>query len=333
MVKQKGRRLIAAELVCLLMMLSGCSNTDVPPAAYSSHSEAAVLSSSAASSGAESIVSSGLDGDTESAVQIPPSPPATSNVDEPSDNPYLNQLIADTIAKFATPEMTEYEKAKAAFDYMITSTVLDEPIGLDLWRIHEGSEMPLSFVENRSVSVLQYGVGMCEDYAAAFTMLLRGLGLEAEYLPGLTYSLEGQLVDHAWVVAKVDGVWYHLDCQLEDNISRHGAIRYRYFMKSDATMAGSHRWGQNLIDAAILFPEQNAEIEAQFLYLPCPQDNSSPARQTFEEAPAPDIPALTADAAEQIAAYEHENGALPPLALNIIPPVFGLEGYGPPDQG
>lgn len=332
MVRQKGRRLTAAVLVCLLVVLCGCDSVDIPFAVSSSRSESSEPLSSDTSSEMETIVSGEPDDDTESTVQIPLLPPATSNVDEPSGNPYLSKLIADTIAKFATPEMTEYEKAKAAFDYMIANTVLDEPIGLDLWRIHEGGETPLSFVENRSVSVLQSGVGMCEDYAAAFTMLLRELGLEAEYVPGLTYSLEGHLVDHAWVVAKVDGIWYHLDCQLEDNISRHGAIRYRYFMKSDATMAGSHRWGQNLIDSRLLTSQQNEEIAARFLMPTCPQDHPSPARQSFNESPAPDVATLTAEAAEQIAAYEREHGTLPPLTLDIIPPVFGLEGYGPPDE-
>lgn len=323
MVNPKCRRRIAAILFFLLMMFGGCSNADI----------SSIGSVSEVPSSAPSEPSPHPPADVASSEAEPtPSLPAQES-GSPSENPYLNTLIADTISKFAMPKMTEYERAKAAFDYIIANTVLDEPIGLDLWRTHGDSETPLSFVENRSLSVLQYGVGMCEDYAAAFTMLLRGLGLEAEYVPGLTYSLEGHLVDHAWTVAKIDGVWYHLDCQLEDNISRHGAIRYRYFMKSDATMTGSHRWGQNLIDSRLLTSQQNKEIAERFLMPACPQDYSSPARQTFDESPAPDVAALTAEAAEQIAAYQRENGALPPLTLDIIPPVFGLEGYGPPNQG
>lgn len=77
---------------------------------------------------------------------------------------------------------------------------------------------------------------MCEDYAAALTLLLREMGLEAAYVPGLTYSAEGNLVDHAWTLVKVDGVWYHLDSQLEDAISRRGSVGYRYFLR------GTGRW-------------------------------------------------------------------------------------------
>ena len=244
---------------------------------------------------------------------------------------YIDQAVRETAAKFVEPGMSEYERAKAAFDYMIETTNLTEPVGLDLWRIRgNGDEQP-SYVESRSLSVLLYGIGMCEDYAAAFTMLLRGAGLEAEYVPGLTYSTEGALVDHAWAVAKIDGVWYHLDCQLEDNISRHGAIRYRYFMKSDATMAASHRWGQNLIDSRLLTAEQNEEIARDYIPPACPQDYPTPSRHTFTAVSMPDVEAIKAEIDAEFREYELVHGPLEPLELNIIPPVFALDGYGPPD--
>ncbi|MDR2932920.1 MAG: hypothetical protein LBV27_07410 [Oscillospiraceae bacterium] len=245
---------------------------------------------------------------------------------------YIEQVAQEVAAGIAEPGMSEYERAKAAFDYMIASTNLVKPIGLDLWRIRsaDGAPQP-SYVENRALSVLLYGVGMCEDYAAGFTMLLRGMGLEAEYVPGLTYSTEGALVDHAWVVAKIDGTWYHLDCQLEDNISRHGAIRYRYFMKSDQTLAGSHRWGQNLIDSRLLTPEQNEEIARHYLMPECPRDYETPPRQVFDSVPVPDLEKIQYDIDREFLEYEKINGPLASLTLNIIPPVFGLDGYGPAD--
>jgi transglutaminase-like putative cysteine protease len=70
---------------------------------------------------------------------------------------------------------------------MIANTSLADPVGLELWRVRgEAAEPQPPYVENRALSALLYGVGMCEDYAAAFTMLLRAMGLEAHYVPGLT---------------------------------------------------------------------------------------------------------------------------------------------------
>ena len=248
-------------------------------------------------------------------------------------HPYLRQLVEETAAAIATPEMGEYQRVKAAFDYMIRHVAMGEPAGLDLWRVHGGGDTPISFVEERAISPLKYGIGMCEDYAAALTLLLRGMGLEARYVPGLTYSAEGNLVDHAWTVVKIDGSWYHLDSQLEDNISRHGWVRYRYFLRGDATLSSSHRWGQNLIDAGLLTEEQNRELGENWTPPPCPGDYPTPERYDFEADPAPDPEVAARQAAGEIAAWEKENGPLPAMELNVIPPVFGLEGYGPPDEG
>jgi hypothetical protein len=236
---------------------------------------------------------------------------------------YIEQITQETVAKFLTPDMGEYEKAKAAFDWIIENATLDDPIGLGIWRVRGADGPAPGFVENRSVSVLAFGVGMCEDYAAAFALLLRGMGREAEYVPGLTYAADGSgFVDHSWVVAKIDGVWYHLDCQLEQNVTRRGKINYRYFMRGDATLAGSHRWGQNLIDSRLLTPAQNGEIAEGFIPPACPQDFPTPPPHEFTPPPKPDLPALRAQAEAEI-----EAAGLPPLALNVTPPVFGDAGY------
>ena len=47
--------------------------------------------------------------------------------------------------------MSDYEKAKAAFDYIITHVSMGEPIGLDLWRIHGGWDAPIPLVEQKEI--------------------------------------------------------------------------------------------------------------------------------------------------------------------------------------
>ena len=58
-----------------------------------------------------------------------------------------------------------------------------------------------------------------------------------------------------------------------------------------------------------------------------------PERYLFEEAPPPDINALRAQAGKELDTWEAEHGPLPPMTLDDVPPVFGLAGYGPPDEG
>ena len=98
-------------------------------------------------------------------------------------------------------------------------------------------------------------------------------------------------------------------------------------------MASSHRWGQNLMVSGLLSQEQNAEIAENYLTPSCPQDYPTPERHTLEDQPEPDLEALRAQAEEEVAAYEEEYGPLEPMQLNTTPPVFGLDGYGPADEG
>ncbi len=256
------------------------------------------------------------------------SEPATSD----EIHPYIKGRLREIALEISTPSMSEYEKTKVAFDYVLDHMTRGEAIGQELWRIHGAREQPIPYLEQRALSPLCFGVGMCEDYAAALTLLLREMGLQAEYVPGLLYTVEGELADHAWTVVKIDGTWYHLDSHLEDYISRGRTVRYRYFLHGDSTFSVTHVWGQRLIDRQLLTPEQNAEIAAHYLTQTCPQDYPAPPQsRAMQEIPLPDRTALQEQIDAEIAAYELENGPLPEMELNTIPPVFGLEGYGPAD--
>ncbi len=267
-----------------------------------------------------------------------PSPEDPEKPTEPAEprgealHPYLRQLVEETAAGLVSPGMSQYDRAKAAFDYMIRSTSFEEPIGLELWRIHGGGEEPIPYLEQRALSPLRFGIGTCEDYAAALTLLLREMGLRAQYVPGLTFSVEGNLVDHAWTVVEIDGTWYHLDSQLEDNISRRGRVRYKYFLRGDNSLLATHRWGQNLVDSGLLPPEQQEELQRDWLTPACPRDLPPPQETVFPET-FPNLSLLKGEAAEELAAWEAKNGPLPPMTLNTVPPVFGLGGYGPADEG
>ena len=53
----------------------------------------------------------------------------------------------------------------------------------------------------------------------------------------------------------------------------------------------------------------------------------------FPDGAALDLEGIKREAEKEIAAWEAENGPLPEMELNTTPPVFGLEGYGPADEG
>lgn len=264
-----------------------------------------------------------------SSAQSAPAESATSALEEAAPRPldYCAEVAGAVLAEIVAPNMTPYEQVLAAYEHIISGTFFAEPVGLELWRVRGGKQP--SYVENRALSPLLFGVGTCEDYAAALTLLLRGLGLEAEYLPGLTISVDGGFVDHAWVVAKLDGVWYHLDPQLEQNVMKNNTLTYRYFLKSDENMLADHRWGENMLRYGGLDEGQQKTVREQYLAHPCPRNYAvqPPAPKRLPPPTSPDRAALEGEANAEVRRYEELHGALPPLKLNIVPPVFGYEGY------
>lgn len=279
--------------------------------------------------------------------ELKPAVPDTVSVPEPSaEDPripsepvesYARWLARQIAEELITPGMSEYEKAKAGYDYLVQNVSKGEAVCPELWRIYQKDpNTPVPFVENRAVGTLRFDIGMCEDQAAALTLLLQEMGLEAEYIPGFIFTIQGDAMDHAWMMAKVDGNWYHLDPDLESYKARRGRISYIYFLKGDDDFYRTHRWGQNAIDAGYLSESRNEELR-QYLGHPAPEDYepaTEPQRLDGQAEPEASKAMILAEKAqkraeEEIAAYEAEQGALAPIQLNMEPPVFGWEGYGP----
>lgn len=297
----------ASFILCIACLLSGCSAVGESAPSLSSMPTAPEISAPDTSGDSTEAISRSSDAQ---AFEIP-------TTDE-----YLRQVVQETIDKFAGPEMSEYEKVKTAFDYVIETSYYTLPIAPDIWRIRSAGDRMPTYIENRALGILLFGTGACEDYAAAMVMLLEGMGIEARYVPGYTYSRRGGLVHHAWNQVKIDGVWYNFDCELEDGISQ-GTVQYRYFLKSDATMSASHFWGQRLIDAGLLQPDQEEEIAAFYLMESCPQDYPSPMPSQIPVTPRPDEEAIYAQLHQELEDFEKRFGDLEPMTLDIVPLVFG----------
>lgn len=244
-------------------------------------------------------------------------------------NPYIAKLADDTLAGLELEGRDDFGRIAAVYEHLIATTYFAPPLGLDSWQLYDGGTP--NYTENRALSPLAYGVGSCEDYACAMVVLLERMGFQARYVPGITISVQGDFVDHAWAAVRVGESWYHLDPQLEDNIMKDGLLRYRYFLKTDREMLPDHRWGGNLLEYAQLTPKQRQEVEQNYLLPLCNREYSSPAPRTLDCLPRPNISALTTEISARRADYETTNGKLPRVTLDIVPPVFGNEGYGPPD--
>lgn len=85
--------------------------------------------------------------------------------------------------------------------------------------------------------------GACDGEAALLAVLLRRMGLECVIVEGQFLREDGSAwVDHAWVIAEIDGGFYHLDPLYGRYYA--GDEADRYCMADDAFFLETHRWDQ-----------------------------------------------------------------------------------------
>ncbi len=240
----------------------------------------------------------------------------------PATADYVSQIIKEHAAKIEKPGMTEYEKVKAATDYVMSIGYYTVSPALDVWRWRSAGDSVPTYEEMRGLNMLLFGAETCEGYTAALNLLLNEMGVETRYITGLTYLARGGLGYHSWSQVKIDGVWYHLDCDLEDNISSSGYVNYKYFLRSDATMSKSHYWGQRLINLGQLADAQMEEVREKYMGEDCPRDYPTPARNYIEVNERPDIRELREELRQELADFEDTYGELEYMELDVVPPVF-----------
>ncbi len=198
--------------------------------------------------------------ETLSQGELPPSSNVESNTEKLTDNDlqsagqqshYFDNLAKAAISNIdITDDDTDFEIIEKIYVYLVENTDIlphDNITLTNSWRAFYDGETPPTFYEALSTGLFEYNLASCEHYAAALMVLLEYMDFETRYVPGLTYSVSGEMVIHAWTMVKVDDVWYHLDANLEDHISQQ-YINFKYFMKDDETFAASHAWGDMLLN-------------------------------------------------------------------------------------
>lgn len=95
----------------------------------------------------------------------------------------------------------------------------------------------------------RYRKGSCEHYAAVEKLILEYLGFNAMYVEGDRYStVELVWGEHLWVIAEMDGAYYHVDGLYGGNHT--GGIDKCFFVP-DSDMEKSHRWEKTNYPACI----------------------------------------------------------------------------------
>lgn len=146
---------------------------------------------------------------------------------ETTGRPELDALLNQIFAQIITPDMDTHDKLKACYDYLIVHTDYAVNSG------HGGSY-------NMAYALLTEGIGVCDDYSAAFAVMARKIGVPMYTAMGSTHKAGGGFTPHAWCQLDWGGVTYIFDPQVEDNIARGGAIMYIRFGGTTAQLADKY---------------------------------------------------------------------------------------------
>lgn len=152
----------------------------------------------------------------------------------------LDKAVDGILAGILTDGMTTYEKVKACYDYLIEN-VTD---GSGTLRITGRGPYQNSgdyTLVLRAQDVLEKGVGTSEDYAAAFLVLTRRIGLSCYVVDGETAKSGGGWTGHTWNIISVGGTDYVFDVYTDDAGSTGGSTSYSRFCKTFDQVSQSYR--------------------------------------------------------------------------------------------
>ena len=151
-----------------------------------------------------------------------------SNEDRALYDTRLNSITKATIDRIKSLP-NDYEKVKAAYEYVITNTEYD-----------------LGSTQNQNIlSVFFYGRSVCQGYAKAFQYLLLKAGVPCSVVVGTVEGGER----HAWNLVYADGAYYYVDVTWGDQsyqeaeiISREkkAKINYDFLMVTDEIIGRKH---------------------------------------------------------------------------------------------
>jgi len=166
-------------------------------------------------------------------------------------NTHLDAKVASLLTEFRKTAKDTYSLVKACYDYLIANVEYPKTVTPKVlpYELETNESFPWYIVLSADI-VLDTGIGVCDDYTAAFVVMARAIGLEAFNAGGNTRTVSGGFTPHAWAEICINGVFYVFDAQLEDSVANGGDVRYIYFCKTAKEMEARYQWDKD--DNALL---------------------------------------------------------------------------------
>ena len=157
-----------------------------------------------------------------------------------TNDPVLDARVQQIIAEATTEKMTTYQKVKALYKWIMKHSVYAYDDVTASW--NNTSVNYASIEDKKLVSqaypILFEGYGTCINYASAFVVLSRAIGLES-------YRVEGGQGggDHYWAMVVIGSERFFVDPQIEDSMwSGTGTTPLNFFFVKTKVLQENGFW-------------------------------------------------------------------------------------------
>lgn len=142
----------------------------------------------------------------------------------------IDARVQEILGQIITDDMTTYDKTLAIYNWIIDNNYYS-------WHAstYRGNYKSIydTWCVSQSYSSLCLGYGSCVNYASAFVVLTRAIGLESYKIYGALHNANVNR-DHGWAVVNINGKLYTFDPQLSDEAVGNGwGNAMDYFCKDD----------------------------------------------------------------------------------------------------
>lgn len=149
----------------------------------------------------------------------------------------IDSYVKEAVDACTTDDMTTYEKVQACYTWLVKNVKYEKSskaLVFD-WQM-EGLTHPEDYL-----IVLQAGPafknnkGVCDNFAAAFMLMCRYIGLDAYYAGGECKSSSGGYTGHAWTIIEVGSKIYQFDPMLDASYAQKNELQesFKYFARED----------------------------------------------------------------------------------------------------
>ncbi len=153
----------------------------------------------------------------------------------------LDNYVEKALDEAITKDMSTSEKVRACYDWLVKNVeykVSGEPIvarydmrGLSSWEDY--------ILVEQALFAFKKGYGVCDNFAAAFVVMCRAIGVEAYWATGKCKSSAGGYTGHSWAVIIVDDELKQYDPMLDASYAQKNDLKisYKYYEReADTTL-------------------------------------------------------------------------------------------------